>query len=390
MRAQKAREIVVGGAAGHKAFLDIVIPKFEKQYGCKIIYEGTRSLVNLEKMVNNKSKPYLSVVLMDDPVMINAIKEDVIEKIAPSRVPNMGKLSAGTIHQDGFWVNYVQTTTGVAVNTGKVKALPSYANLWDAQYKGKLVIPSLQNTEGLALLMIAAALETGKPMKEAQYQIDAAFKKLKALKPNLLTIYTQIPQALNLLEQGEAWMIPGMIAYNAMERKAKGAPVDVLLPKEGAMAMPSGIAKVKNGPDPELSHAFINDIIGVYQKDIAELDDRGQHQDRDGVVAEEPVQQIHHVEQRLAHQFPKTKVHDLGFVMRQLRETMVEFRADVELELHGRSLAGRHGESGHAHRAFDPILGLAGFGLARLETLRPHPCRFGPERRDQSHEKLVA
>lgn len=271
VRAQKAKEIVVGGAAGHKAFLDIVIPKFEKQYGCKIIYEGTRSLVNLEKMVNNKAKPYLSVVLMDDPVMINAIKEDVIEKIAPSKVPNMGKLTAGTIHQDGFWVNYVQTTTGVAVNTSKVKALPSYANLWDAQYKGRLVIPSLQNTEGLALFMIAAALETGKPMKEAQYQIDAAFKKLKALKPNLLTIYTQIPQALNLLEQGEAWMIPGMIAYNAMERKAKGAPVDVLLPREGAMAMPSGIAKVKNGPDADLSHAFINDIIGVYQKDIAEV-----------------------------------------------------------------------------------------------------------------------
>ena len=271
VRAQKAKEIVVGGAAGHKAFLDAVIPKFEKQYGCKIIYEGTRSLVNLEKMVNNKAKPYLSVVLMDDPVMISAIKEDVIEKITPAKVPNMAKLIPGTIHQDGFWVNYVQTTTGVAVNTSKVKTLPSWGNLWDAQYKGKIVIPSLQNTEGLALFMMAAALETGKPMKEAQYQIDAAFKKLKALKPNLLTIYTQIPQALNLLEQGEAHMIPGMIAYNAMERKAKGAPVDVLLPKEGQMAMPSGIAKVKNGPDPELSHAFINDIIGAYQKDITEV-----------------------------------------------------------------------------------------------------------------------
>ena len=271
VRAQGAKEIVIGGAAGHKAFLDTVLPKFEKQYGCKVIYEGTRSLVNLEKMVNNKAKPYLSVVLMDDPVMISAIKEGVIEKLTPAQVPNMGKLVPGTIHQDGFWLNYVQSTTGVAVNTGKVKALPSYAALWDAQYKGKLVIPSLQNTEGLSMFMIAAALETGKPVKEAQYQVDAAFKKLKALKPNLLTIYTQIPQALNLLEQGEAHMIPGMIAYNAMERKAKGAPVDVLLPKEGAMAMPSGIAKVKGGPQQELAHAFINDMIGAFQKDIAEV-----------------------------------------------------------------------------------------------------------------------
>ena len=39
-------------------------------------------------------------------------------------------------------------------------------------------------------------------MAEAQNDTDAAFKKLLTLKPNLLTIYTQMPQAFNLLEQG--------------------------------------------------------------------------------------------------------------------------------------------------------------------------------------------
>jgi len=271
VRAQKAKEIVVGGAAGHKAFLDAVIPKFEKQYGCKVIFEGTRSLVNLEKMVNNKSKPYLSVVMMDDPVMISAIKEDVIEKIPAAKVANLSKLKPGSVHQDGYWANYLQPTTSVAVNTTKLKALPSYAALWEPSFKGKVVIPSLQNTEGLAMFMIAAMLESGKSIKEAQYLPEAAFKKLKALKPNLLTIYTQIPQALNLLEQGEALVIAGMVSVNTYERKTKGAPVDLIMPKEGAMAMPSGIAKVKNGPDPDLSYAFINEMLGAYQTEIAEL-----------------------------------------------------------------------------------------------------------------------
>ena len=44
-------------------------------------------------------------------------------------------------------------------------------------------------------------------MDKAQYEIDAGFKKIKTLKPNLLTVYTQIPQAINLLEQGEGWAI---------------------------------------------------------------------------------------------------------------------------------------------------------------------------------------
>ena len=68
LRAQ-GKELVVGGAASHKTFVETVIaPVVEKKYACKIVFEGTRSLVNLEKMQKNKDKQYLSVVMMDDPV----------------------------------------------------------------------------------------------------------------------------------------------------------------------------------------------------------------------------------------------------------------------------------------------------------------------------------
>ncbi len=97
---------------------------------------------------------------------------------------------------------------------------------------------------------MAAFLATGKPMPEAQKDIDAAFKKLVTIKPNLLTAYTQMPQAYNLLEQGEGFMISSAISQVALERKAAGAPVDIAVPKEGIFAMPSGVALVKGGPQP--------------------------------------------------------------------------------------------------------------------------------------------
>jgi putative spermidine/putrescine transport system substrate-binding protein len=268
------REIVIGGAASHKAFMDLtVIPMFEKKYGCKIIFEGTKSLVNLEKMVSNKAKPYLSVVMMDDPVLLLAVKEDVLEKTSAAKVPNLAKVKPAAIHMDGMWTNYQQPYAGIAYAPGKVKPAPaSWGEVWDAKYKSKIIVPSLQNTEGLSLFFIAAHLETGKPMKEAQFQTDAAFKKLRALKPNLLTIYTQMPQAFNLLEQGEAWMIAGALSSYASERKRQGAAVEMGMPKEGVMAMPSGIAKVKNGPQPELAWAFINEMLGAeYQKILTEV-----------------------------------------------------------------------------------------------------------------------
>ena len=272
VRAQQ-KEIVIGGAASHKAFMDpTVIPLFEKKYDCKIIFEGTKSLTNLEKMVSNKAKPYLSVVMMDDPVLLLAVKEGVIEKITPANVPNLSRLKSGAVHMDGMWVNYQQPYAGIAYGTDKFKGGgASWAAAWDPWYKGKVIVPSLQNTEGLVNFFMAAHLETGKPLKDAQYQADAAFKKLAALKPNLLTVYTQMPQAFNLLEQGEAWLITGALSSYAMERKRNKAPIDMAAPKEGVMAMPSGIARVKDGPEPELAYAFINEMLGVdYQKILSE------------------------------------------------------------------------------------------------------------------------
>ena len=263
LRAQ-TKEVVVGGAASHKTFVETVIaPVVEKKYGCKIVFEGTRSLVNLEKMQKNKDKQYLSVVMMDDPVMIPAVAEGLLDPLTPAKVPNLAALKPGTIHMDGMWCNYLQPWLGIAYNPKVVPTAPaSWGDVYDAKYKGRIIVPSLQNTEGLANLFMAAFLATGKPMPEAQKDVDAGFKKLVTLKPNLLTAYTQMPQAYNLLEQGEGFMISSAISQVALERKGSGAPVDIAVPKEGIFAMPSGVALVKGAPQPELGAAFINEMIG--------------------------------------------------------------------------------------------------------------------------------
>jgi putative spermidine/putrescine transport system substrate-binding protein len=204
--------------------------------------------------------------------MILAVEEGLLDRITPDKVPNASQLKPGTIHLDGLWVNYHQPWTGVAYNATRLKGVDSWTELWDGKHRGRVVVPSLQNTEGLGNLWMAAHLETGKPLRQAQYEVEAGFKRLKALKPNLLTIYTQMPQAFNLLEQGEAWLIGSAFSTNTLDRKRKGAPVDLAAPKEGIFAMPSGIAKVKNGPQPELTHQFLNEFLGPeYQKITAEL-----------------------------------------------------------------------------------------------------------------------
>ncbi len=117
--------------------------------GATILIEGTKSSVNLEKMASNKDKPYLSVVQMDDPVMIQAVEQGLLAPMSPASVPNMAKLRKGAVHMDGMWANYVQPWAGVAYNSKALKGVPSWAALWEPAAKGKIIIPSLQNTEGM-------------------------------------------------------------------------------------------------------------------------------------------------------------------------------------------------------------------------------------------------
>ncbi|MCB1738847.1 MAG: extracellular solute-binding protein [Gammaproteobacteria bacterium] len=263
--AGKNRQLVIGCAGGHTGWMaETVVPVFERKYDCTLLLEGTKSTVNLEKMRANKDAPYLSVVMMDDPVLILAADEGLITPLTPQITPNIAAIKPAAVHRDGMWANYQQPWCGIAYNTDKMSdGVQSWSALWDEKNKGKVIIPSLQNTEGMWAFFLAAHLATGKPLAEAQYEVDAAFDKMAQMKPNLLTIYTKMPPSFNLLEQGEAWLLAGGFSSFAIPRKLDGAPVDLAAPSEAICAMPSGIALVKDGPEQELALAFVNEMLGA-------------------------------------------------------------------------------------------------------------------------------
>lgn len=263
LRAQSF-ELVIGCAGSHTAWMEqIVVPHMKSAIGADVLFEGTKSSVNLEKMASNKDAPYLSVVQMDDPVMIQAVEADLLSPITPGSVPNMADLRPDAVHMEGMWCNYVQPWAGVAYNTEfRPDGVSSWTELWDTAARGQLIIPSLQNTEGMWTLFSSAMLGSGLPFAQAQYETDAAFDKLAELKPNLLSIYTTMSQAFNLLEQGEITLLSGNFSSYTLPRKATGAPVDLAAPEEGIFAMPSGICLVKGGPNPELAEAYVNEMLG--------------------------------------------------------------------------------------------------------------------------------
>lgn len=96
------KELVDGAAAGMAGYMkEFVFPVIEKKHGMRIVFDGTRSLVNLEKMRADKVVPRMSVVLMDDPIMQFAFGEGLLATLTPAATTNLGKIKPAAIHADG-------------------------------------------------------------------------------------------------------------------------------------------------------------------------------------------------------------------------------------------------------------------------------------------------
>jgi putative spermidine/putrescine transport system substrate-binding protein len=263
VRAQ-SRQIVIGGPGGQLAQTQkFLIPAFEKQHNCKVLYDGGQTLVNAKKIQSSPAKPPFDVVMMDEPGTILLNREKLLEPLKPSQVKNLSHLVPNSIVKDGAWVLYYNPAIAIGYNSrGLPDGLRSWNDLWDPKLKERVMIPHPKTTQGAHMLAMASHLETGKPIKEAQYDLDAAFRKLRSIRANLLQSYLASAQASILLEKGEALAAAGFFTTYVLGRKAAGVPIDMARPKEGSFAFPKVIAKVRNAANPELADAWIDACLG--------------------------------------------------------------------------------------------------------------------------------
>jgi putative spermidine/putrescine transport system substrate-binding protein len=259
VRAQ-SREIFIGGPAT-PGMTDKLFPLIEKKQNIKVLYEGTNSLINLEKLRNNKARPTMTLTMMDDPVLVLAEREKLI-KALPAAVTNLADLVPGAKPKSSMWANWCQPMCSFSYNTkGIPGGLKSYAEAWDPKYKDRIILISMRITQAIAPLMAATHHVTKKPLSQCMPEWQAGIERMKELRPNILQVSTNAPQAQQLHETGEADLYMSPDSRTTLFRKSQGAPVEQGLPAEGVLAMPAGIALVEGGPNQDLGIAFLNEML---------------------------------------------------------------------------------------------------------------------------------
>ncbi|WP_409076549.1 extracellular solute-binding protein (plasmid) [Pantoea sp. C3] len=242
---------------------DEIIPQFEKDYRCKVFQTQTTTLPTIATLRTEKNHPRLSVAMMDDVAIPIAKREGLIAQIPADRVPNLTKVFKNYVYEDGYGAAFSISRITPWYNTqalGSEKPT-SWQDLWDDKFKKRFIMVSPKWTNSLAILTMAASHVDGKPPLQAQYDIDKAWDRMTELVPNVFSIHENSGGAVLQVVQSQADIAGPDHSKSILPYIVKGAPIELMDPKEGSFAGVNAITLVNNAPEPELAAAFIDRIL---------------------------------------------------------------------------------------------------------------------------------
>jgi putative spermidine/putrescine transport system substrate-binding protein len=207
-----------------------------------------------------RDNPKFSVMFMDDIGIEISKREGLIDALPVDKIPNIAGVLPRFMFFDGYGAGFALAAGGLVYNPQVTKPLASYAELWEPRFKQKFLMTSPKSTQSLYLLIAAVSIVTGKPLKDAQYEIDSVWPKMAELKPNVVSTYENMSQVM-MVAQGQVEIAGIEWSKNLYPYTVQGAPLDMCFPKEGTFAGINCLSFVKNGPKPDLAAAFINRML---------------------------------------------------------------------------------------------------------------------------------
>ncbi|MEU6035829.1 ABC transporter substrate-binding protein [Actinomadura sp. NPDC047616] len=266
-----AGTVVVAGYGGsyQEAFEQSVIPGFEKSCGCKVTYIAGSSTDTVAKLKAQAGRPQIDVALIDDGPQAQAAQAGLLAKLDPARVTRLPQVAELARLPGDVGVGFGLTATGIAYNPDwfAENGLPEPTSLEDLaspKLKDKVVLPSITNTYGVHLLVMAAKAGGG-----SEKNIQPGFDVVRRLAANAVT-FDNTADVSNYFLQGQA--AASVWGKSRVETLAdKNFPIKFVYPKEGAVPLLATANVVNKAPHPDLAARFVNELLGPEaQKKLAQ------------------------------------------------------------------------------------------------------------------------
>ncbi|MFV0295468.1 MAG: PotD/PotF family extracellular solute-binding protein, partial [Hyphomicrobiaceae bacterium] len=210
--------------------------------------------------VQRRNPPAL-VATMDLSYAIQALEEDLVEPVSIDLVPNLADVVPQAPALDGKRVSYILSTDTLVYNTNKWSAPPaSYADIFTPERLPTTGIGSPSTNVGIEFLAASSAAGSGKPISEAMSELKGGIEYLARFRDDIRFIYGRAQEVMPLLAAGDVNSCFVKARFLA-EWINRVAPVQAVIPQEGAFYSLNCLGPVKGVAAPELAMAFIDIML---------------------------------------------------------------------------------------------------------------------------------
>ena len=268
----KAKDAKLSGSltvytAIEEELIPIYLDSFKKKYPdvkLNIVRDST-GVITAKLLAEGQNTPADVVWGTAASSLLTLEKKEMLEGYSPKGVERV-RPEFKDDKQPEKWVGNTAFMTGIAVNTEELKKkhLPmptSYEDLIKPEYKGTIVMPDPASS-GTGFLTVSAWLQMMGEEKGWDY--------MKKLHENIAT-YTQSGSKPAKLAGAGEYPVGVSMIYSGLKEKQQGAPIDVVLPKEGLGwdVEANALIKKKDTKNEKLAKAFLDwaitdDVMKLY------------------------------------------------------------------------------------------------------------------------------
>jgi putative spermidine/putrescine transport system substrate-binding protein len=248
--------MMMNGGLSQDVATRVVLDPFSKAHNVTINVIPSNSAPMLTRIKAEASSPTIDIVVWDDPIAVQARDAGLVEMIDAANVPNMKDLASWADYKDGFGPAIHSNPSAWAYNTDNFKLDPpqSYKDVWSATYQKALDLPSVDVTQGIQFLVLAAMLYGG------DYDnIEPGFTAMQQLQNNVGAYYHDVSEIAPTLQNDPYIMLTGNgQIHNVL---GQGYPLKIVVPTEGAMATPATFDIIKGSKAKPLLEQLLNSYL---------------------------------------------------------------------------------------------------------------------------------
>lgn len=235
---------------------DEVIDRFEEEYSCKVVVDIFDS--NEAMYAKLKAGGVGYDIAVPSSYQVNKMREEgMLLPLDPAKLPNLAHLDpmAKAFTQDPDFevsVPYLFTTSGLGVRTDRAPDIAASWKVFESDtYAGRMtLLNDVRETLGSALKALGHSLNTVNPDEIAE-----ARDLLIRWKAN--TAKFESEQYRNGLVSAEFLVVHGY-SSDILQAMDEEESIAYLIPEEGVSLALDELVILKDAPNPDLAHAFIN------------------------------------------------------------------------------------------------------------------------------------